>query len=181
MKFVLTDKRHPIYEAFRIMAEEDFEPLNIKSGDIGGYVSKKENLDEDSTAWILDDAVVLGNSRITGGAIINEGAIVKNVTTGLNSKISNVYVSDIVLGDQVRIYGKDTSIVISDPRLRFRCLTANNYGSNEIMIAYSTMFGNDTQFVQYLNDNTDIDASEAILIKEYIPVIRRRFQGIREN
>ena len=41
---------------------------NIKSGGIGGWIEKKENLSHDGNAWVFDDATVYGNARVFGDA-----------------------------------------------------------------------------------------------------------------
>ena len=41
---------------------------NIKSGDIGGWIEKKENLSHDGDAWVYGNAQVYGNARVFGDA-----------------------------------------------------------------------------------------------------------------
>lgn len=52
---------------------------NIKSGDIGGWIEKKENLSHDGNAWVYDDAQVYGNARVYGNAQVYDDAQVYSI------------------------------------------------------------------------------------------------------
>lgn len=52
----------------RIEATRDIERLNVKAGDIGGYVEKEVNLR--GNAWVSGNAYVYGNSRVYGDACV---------------------------------------------------------------------------------------------------------------
>jgi hypothetical protein len=47
---------------------------NIKSGDIGGWIEKKENLSHDGNAWVYDNARVSGNAQVSGDAQVSGNA-----------------------------------------------------------------------------------------------------------
>ena len=51
---------------YRIRALKDFG--NVKTGDIGGYIERKENLSQEGTCWIYDNAGVYGDAWIYGNA-----------------------------------------------------------------------------------------------------------------
>ena len=51
---------------FRIKALVEFG--NIKAGDLGGYIEKEENLDQDGDAWVYGNAEVWGNAKVYGNA-----------------------------------------------------------------------------------------------------------------
>ena len=51
---------------FRIKALVEFG--NIKAGELGGYIEKEENLDQDGDAWVYGDAEVWGNAKVCGNA-----------------------------------------------------------------------------------------------------------------
>ena len=160
------------------MATEDSDTAGVKSGDLGGFISKKENLDEEGQAWVFDDSVVLGDSLITGNALIKDGAVVTNTTVGLNSMISSVPVSDVVLHNEVRIYGKPLSIVIADPNLKYRSITATKFqipGSDQISIAYSTFLGNADAFRKFI-DSGSVTEGDKELFDKYLPLIQSRFE-----
>ena len=50
----------------RIRALIDFG--DVCTGELGGYIQKKENLSQVDNAWISDDAQVYGNARVSGNA-----------------------------------------------------------------------------------------------------------------
>ena len=54
---------------FRIKALRDFS--DVKSGDIGGYVSGEHNLSHDGLCWVYDNAIVLSNARVCGNAFVD--------------------------------------------------------------------------------------------------------------
>ena len=51
---------------FRIRALVEFG--DVKAGDLGGYVEKKENLDQNGNAWVCGNAQVYGNAEVSGNA-----------------------------------------------------------------------------------------------------------------
>ena len=51
---------------FQIKALVEFG--NIKAGELGGYIEKEENLDQDGNAWVCGDAKVYGNAKVYGDA-----------------------------------------------------------------------------------------------------------------
>lgn len=51
---------------YRIRALKDFG--NVKAGDIGGYIEREENLSQEGTCWIYDNAWVRGNAKVYDNA-----------------------------------------------------------------------------------------------------------------
>ena len=51
---------------FQIKCTKSFK--YAKEGDLGGYVEKDENLDQESDAWVSGNAQVSGNARVYGNA-----------------------------------------------------------------------------------------------------------------
>ena len=51
---------------FRIKALVAFG--NVEAGELGGYIEKEENLDQDGNAWVYGDAKVYGNAKVYGDA-----------------------------------------------------------------------------------------------------------------
>ena len=47
---------------YRIRALKDF--ADVKAGDLGGFVQREENLDQNGTAWVYENACVYGNARV---------------------------------------------------------------------------------------------------------------------
>ena len=68
-KFELTDKfvfNTFGIKLFQIKCTKSFK--YAKEGDLGGYVEKDENLDQESDAWVYGNAQVSGNARVSGNA-----------------------------------------------------------------------------------------------------------------
>jgi len=81
----------------RIRALRDIPHLDIRAGDIGGYVEREKNLSQDGDCWVCGDAQVYGNAwvygdaRVCGNAQVCGDAWVKRkqdlfVVTGLGSR-----------------------------------------------------------------------------------------------
>ena len=54
---------------FQIKCTKSFK--YAKEGDLGGYVEKDENLDQESDAWVSGNAWVSGDARVSGNAEID--------------------------------------------------------------------------------------------------------------
>ena len=57
---------------FRIRALVEFG--DVKAGDLGGYIEKEENLDQDGNAWVSGNARVSGNAWVSGDARVSGNA-----------------------------------------------------------------------------------------------------------
>ena len=51
---------------FRIKANVSFE--NVSKGELGGWIEKEDNLEQDGNAWVYGDAQVFGDARVYGNA-----------------------------------------------------------------------------------------------------------------
>jgi len=67
-------------------------PYHIKRGDLGGFVEKRDNLDEYSNAWIAENAMVYGDAVVTDKALVRGQASV----SGYASISGNSLVQDLV-------------------------------------------------------------------------------------
>ena len=63
---------------YRIQALRDF--VNVKEGDIGGYIEAEKNLSQCCDAWVSGNARVSGNACVYGNARVYGNADIK--TTG---------------------------------------------------------------------------------------------------
>lgn len=90
----------------RIVAVKDFG--NVKTGDIGGWLEKEENLSQSDNAWVWgnakvwDDARVWGNAKVWGDAWVYDNAEVYG-----NAKVSGnaqVFGNAEVCGN-AKVYG----------------------------------------------------------------------------
>ena len=76
MKFELTTETKIVFgiKLFRIRALKAIARINIKVGDLGGWVEKENNLNQDGDAWVSGDAWVYGNARVSGNASVSGDA-----------------------------------------------------------------------------------------------------------
>ena len=103
-KFELTDKfvfNTFGIKLFQIKCTKSFK--YAKEGDLGGYVEKDENLDQESDAWVSGNAWVYGNARVYGNAWVYGNARVSgNAWVYGNARVSGnarVYGNARVSGD----------------------------------------------------------------------------------
>ena len=79
---------------YRIEATKDLPRPFVKKGDLGGWIEKEENLQDN--AWVADEAKVYGNAIVSGDAIVSGGAIVSgdaNVSGNANV-LDNAWIYD---------------------------------------------------------------------------------------
>jgi carbonic anhydrase/acetyltransferase-like protein (isoleucine patch superfamily) len=62
---------------YRLQALCDIPEHNVKTGDLGGYVTKKKNLSQEGPCWIGGDAQVIGNVKVSERAYIGGSATVR--------------------------------------------------------------------------------------------------------
>jgi len=91
--------------ALRTIGEGDLE---VKQGDLGGFVESEQNLAHDGDSWVSDNAyvyenaLVSGNARVSGGAEISGNARVLDNARVFNSAEIGDYV---VVGGNARVGG----------------------------------------------------------------------------
>lgn len=66
--------RDTFHNLHRIKALVDIPRHGVKAGDIGGYVSNKHILSQFGDCWIGSQAIVWGNTKIEGNALVNDEA-----------------------------------------------------------------------------------------------------------
>lgn len=91
----------------RIRALKDFG--SIKAGEFGGWIESEENLSQDGTAWIFDEAKVYGKAMVSGNAMVFNNATVYGDTCINND--ARIYNNAIVcekarVFDNARVYGR---------------------------------------------------------------------------
>jgi carbonic anhydrase/acetyltransferase-like protein (isoleucine patch superfamily) len=74
MKIHRTDDKASFY---RLKALRDIPEHNVKAGDLGGYVTKKNNLSQAGPCWIGGEAQVIGNVKVSERAYIGGQAVVR--------------------------------------------------------------------------------------------------------
>ena len=70
-KFELTDKFIINVFGIKLFQIKCTKPFKyVQKGDLGGYVEKEWNLDQENDAWVSGNAQVSGNARVSGNANI---------------------------------------------------------------------------------------------------------------
>ena len=103
---------------YRIKATTDFG--DVKKGEVGGYIEKKENLSHLGNAWVSDNARVTGNAEVYGNARVTGNAEVTG--NAVVSDNAEVYGNARVTGDAVVTSSKDY-IVFKNTWSSFRWFT----------------------------------------------------------
>lgn len=69
-KYILTDETIEVYgnTLHRIKAIKDFG--DVKSGDLGGFIEKEENLSHGDLCWVCGYAKVYGDAKVCGNALV---------------------------------------------------------------------------------------------------------------
>ena len=98
---------------FQVVAAKTFTLANgvtIDEGTVGGWIEKASNLS--GNAWVADNAMVLGDAKVFGGALISDNAVVRD-----NAKVSgNVHIfADAVVCENTMIGDK---AMASKPKFR---------------------------------------------------------------
>ena len=74
MKYKLTKNKKTIGEItlYQIEALKDF--LNVKKGDLGGWIEKESNLSQQGDCWVSGDARVYGRAMVCDNAQVSGDA-----------------------------------------------------------------------------------------------------------
>ena len=80
MKFVLTNENNEMIkqvydiEVYRIKAVKDFVCMNrwVREGELGGFVQREDNLSQEDSCWIENDAVVMQSATVLDDAVVSE-------------------------------------------------------------------------------------------------------------
>lgn len=76
-KYEISEIAHPRYPwLHRIRAVSDVRP-GVQKGDLGGFVQSEENLSQDGTCWIFDEAIVCDDSFVDQQAMVSGAAVVR--------------------------------------------------------------------------------------------------------
>lgn len=79
---------------YRIIALRSFG--EVIAGDVGGFITRSQNLDHQGDAWVSGDARVDGNARVSGNAWVRGNAWVGgNARAGGNAWVTHALTKDI--------------------------------------------------------------------------------------
>ncbi|MBO6031672.1 MAG: hypothetical protein J6Q22_09385 [Prevotella sp.] len=83
--------------------EREIKVYEEEMGEPGGWIEKKENLDQKGKCWVEKDAVVLGNAHVYGDAVVKAGAeIGDNAKVGGEAEVSG----PVGIGEDATVLGK---------------------------------------------------------------------------
>ena len=107
-KYELTEETKIIGDKtlFRIRALRSF--VDIKAGDLGGFIENERNLSHEDNAWVSGNAKVIDNARVSDNALVSDNARVSGETwVGGNARVDgNARVSGYALViDNARVSG----------------------------------------------------------------------------
>lgn len=107
-KYEISEIAHPKYPwLHRIRALSDVRP-GVKKGDLGGYVQGAENLSQEGTCWIFDNAIACDDAFVNQQAVLGEYAVVRGsaLISGNANVRGNAVVDDhaLVMNGTVRGY-----------------------------------------------------------------------------
>lgn len=78
-KYKLLKYDYIIVDDKRLYRIRSLKSLNrLPKGTLGGYVESEDNLSHESTCWIYDDAMVIGNAHVKDSAKVQFNALVKD-------------------------------------------------------------------------------------------------------
>lgn len=128
---------------YRIIAEKDNPDLNIKKGDIGGWIESEDNLSINNSCWIYDEAIAMGNAIVRDDAILSGKAIVEGYSIVSDRSVvkdnvmlsgcSYLYGSSVIFGDAKIDCGEDGPTIPKDSQINFNV----NYGCHFMRIVFS--------------------------------------------
>lgn len=97
-KYILTDVSKEIFgvKLFRIKALVSFG--NVEKGDLGGWVEKEGNLNQEGDAWVYGNACVSAKASFTKGWFIG-GDDTEKITNITEKTGSTYWKAQYVLGD----------------------------------------------------------------------------------
>lgn len=80
-KYEITNESKLVYgvTVHRIRAMREFGVVDgsvVKAGDLGGWVEREDNLQQNGSAWVADEAVVTGRALVEGHALVKGRALV---------------------------------------------------------------------------------------------------------
>lgn len=139
-----TNERPEGVVLYRIKALRSFYSCSahITKGDLGGYVESYDNLSQEDSAWIADDAMVYGRAKVSGSAHIGGStqvfgnAIIRGEATVCDDYGRTWVHGGAIIEDAAVVKGNDDFIYMKGFAL-------NSFGSlcNDEITFYQTNYG----------------------------------------
>ena len=115
-------------QLFRIMAIRDIPEINIKKGDLGGWVDNQDALSQDGNCWIFNNAMVVNKlgGQVSGNALIYGNAKVLGGKVGGNAKMygNSAILDNSQLDDFAQLH--DNCIIAQNAHVCGRAYLSNN-------------------------------------------------------
>lgn len=92
--------------ARRIRAVRDIPEHGVRAGDLGGYIEHEHNLAHEGAAWVADQALAIGQSRVEGNALACDWTSLTSYAVATGSAVLSGY-------SRVR----DHAMIVGDTRL----------------------------------------------------------------
>ena len=128
---------------YRIRALKDF--LDVKNGDLGGYIAKEGNLSHDGDAWVYGNARVYGDARVCGNAqVYGNARVCDNARVCGDARVCD---NACVCGDAC-VCGAADYLYIKGIGSQFRGSTAYRAKDDGIGIVCGCFSGNLDEFEQ---------------------------------
>jgi len=132
---------------YRIKALKDIHTnskIIIKKGSIGGFIEKEDNLSQEDSCWVYNDAKVFETARVEDDATVNDNTMIYG-----NALIkNNSYISGIAkVFDNVRCWD-DISIIDS-------------------MVHGNSVIMNDAKIYSFSDIYGDVNITDKVLIKDH--------------
>ena len=149
---------------YRIKALKDFG--NVNKGDLGGFIESEDNLSQEGSTWVYNNARVFGNAKVFGNALVYENAQVSgDVQLYGNAQLcGNAQVSgDACIYGNAKVTSVDDYSTISNFGTQYRTTTFFRCEDGEIRVSCGCFYGTIPEFRKQVKDTR-----EGKIAKEYL-------------
>ena len=166
-KYELTDEKIEVFgrTLYRIRALRDIPAIEVKAGDLGGFIEKEENLSHDDNAWVCGNAEVYGDARVYGNArVYGDARVCGN---------AEVYGNARVCGN-ARVYGNAEVIWLSKIGSRLGTTTVFKCADDTVKVTCGCFSGTLDEFAQKVEE-THGDNQYGREYKAFIELVKIHF------
>lgn len=135
---------------YRIQADRSFG--NVKEGEYGGYVGNMSNLSQTGTAWIYDEAVAYGQSRVEEDAQLRKESVISDMVriSGHAQVIHTKISGDMQIGDYAKVCGNQDYVEIRGLLFEEHPIFFFRLVSGKIGVQFQDFSGDLAQFKRYV-------------------------------
>ena len=150
---------------------------DVKSGEIGGWIEKEDNLCHYGNAWVCGDACISGDAKVYGNANVYGDAQVYGDAKVYGN--AHVYGNAWVSGD-ARVYGNEEFFWISGIGSRNGTTTFFNCKDGKIRVSCGCFYGDLDEFLEAVN-KTHGDNEYGQVYRIAIEMAKKRIHTVREE